>query len=129
MRNCVTAARQTLTLFVGVQIPIPQPGRSLQAAVFYLLNMAAIINPAEKQPGFGMILKSVTISEVTAAAAMAGSARADVETASAASAAATLLDMAGLGDVSEEEDVVLAVQLNAVVGRVFFGSVSLFHAL
>ena len=23
--NCVTAARQTLTLFVGVRIPIPQP--------------------------------------------------------------------------------------------------------
>ena len=26
--NCVTAARQTLTLFVGVRIPIPQPERS-----------------------------------------------------------------------------------------------------
>ena len=23
--NCVTVARQTLTLFVGVRIPIPQP--------------------------------------------------------------------------------------------------------
>lgn len=25
MGNCVTVARQTLTLFVGVRIPIPQP--------------------------------------------------------------------------------------------------------
>ena len=25
LRNCVTVARQTLTLFVGVRIPIPQP--------------------------------------------------------------------------------------------------------
>ena len=25
--NCVTVARQTLTLFVGVRIPIPQPKR------------------------------------------------------------------------------------------------------
>ena len=25
--NCVTVARQTLTLFVGVRIPIPQPSR------------------------------------------------------------------------------------------------------
>lgn len=28
LRNCVTAARQTLTLFVGVRIPIPQPKRN-----------------------------------------------------------------------------------------------------
>ena len=27
--NCVTVARQTLTLFVGVRIPIPQPKRKL----------------------------------------------------------------------------------------------------
>ena len=29
MGNCVTVARQTLTLFVGVRIPIPQPKRAL----------------------------------------------------------------------------------------------------
>ena len=27
LRNCVTVARQTLTLFVGVRIPIPQPSK------------------------------------------------------------------------------------------------------
>ena len=39
--NCVTVARQTLTLFVGVRIPIPQPVESLdtqtrvEALIFY----------------------------------------------------------------------------------------------
>ena len=33
MRNCVTAARQTLTLFVGVRIPIPQPYREAKKDV------------------------------------------------------------------------------------------------
>lgn len=33
MRNCVTAARQTLTLFVGVQIPIPQPSKGYKKDV------------------------------------------------------------------------------------------------
>ena len=35
--NCVTAARQTLTLFVGVRIPIPQPKnpRSSERGFFY----------------------------------------------------------------------------------------------
>lgn len=28
LRNSVTVARQTLTLFVGVRIPIPQPKRN-----------------------------------------------------------------------------------------------------
>ena len=37
--NCVTVARQTLTLFVGVRIPIPQPERVHQkdAPFFYAL--------------------------------------------------------------------------------------------
>ena len=30
LRNCVTVARQTLTLFVGVRIPIPQPTSSTE---------------------------------------------------------------------------------------------------
>ena len=35
--NCVTAARQTLTLFVGVRIPIPQPERSTAKAVLFFV--------------------------------------------------------------------------------------------
>ena len=32
LRNCVTVARQTLTLFVGVRIPIPQPEKVRRAS-------------------------------------------------------------------------------------------------
>ena len=33
MGNCVTVARQTLTLFVGVRIPIPQPSKGYKKDV------------------------------------------------------------------------------------------------
>ncbi len=35
MWNSVTVARQTLTLFVGVRIPIPQPSASIKSRLFY----------------------------------------------------------------------------------------------
>ncbi len=55
--NCVTVARQTLTLFVGVRIPIPQPDESLDTqfvfGVFSLskfgtrIGAAAFLLPAD----------------------------------------------------------------------------------
>ena len=38
MGNCVTVARQTLTLFVGVRIPIPQPENGK-----FLLELAVLL--------------------------------------------------------------------------------------
>ena len=42
--NCVTAARQTLTLFVGVRIPIPQPENDRfrqESVVFSYIRLTA----------------------------------------------------------------------------------------
>ena len=41
MRNSVTVARQTLTLFVGVRIPIPQP-ISLEKSGLFLSRCSAV---------------------------------------------------------------------------------------
>ena len=46
LRNSVTVARQTLTLFVGVRIPIPQPKNEalIMGALFLYLFMYGIRN-------------------------------------------------------------------------------------
>ena len=46
--NCVTVARQTLTLFVGVRIPIPQPNpqrRKSLGITYYLFTIHSSLNP------------------------------------------------------------------------------------
>ena len=55
LRNSVTVARQTLTLFVGVRIPIPQPKITVHPlgwAVIFLLYNIGIRTRREKANGF-----------------------------------------------------------------------------
>ena len=44
LRNCVRVARQTLTLFVWVQILVPQPEKSTAAAVLFSMMCSAARN-------------------------------------------------------------------------------------
>ncbi len=50
MRNCVTAARQTLTLFVRVQILLPQPEKASSQDEAFSTKCSAL---AEREASFG----------------------------------------------------------------------------
>ena len=51
--NCVTAAQQTLTLYVGVRIPIPLPERSTAKAVLFFRSGRGIEDSHHSAEGAG----------------------------------------------------------------------------
>ena len=52
MGNCVTVARQTLTLFVGVRIPIPQPAQRTPSGGLFFCAGWGIEDPNRSAYGF-----------------------------------------------------------------------------